>query len=30
MSSYPGRITPVEDDKANVAYDLRLRPEKSW
>ena len=30
MSGYPGKLVPVEDDKANIAYRLGLRPEKDW
>jgi hypothetical protein len=30
LSGYPGKIVPVEDDKANIACRLGLRPEKDW
>lgn len=30
ISSPPGRVKPVVDDKANVAYYLGLRPEIDW
>jgi hypothetical protein len=30
MSAYPGKLKPVVDDKANIAYCLGLRPEKEW
>jgi hypothetical protein len=30
MSGYPGKLVPVEDDKANIAYRLGLRPERDW
>lgn len=30
MSSHPGRIKPVIDKKANVAYYLGLRPDIEW
>ena len=30
MSAYPGKLKPVVDDKANVAYRLGLRPDMDW
>lgn len=30
MSSRPGRVEPVVENKANVAYYLGLRPDKEW
>ena len=30
MSAYPDKIQPILDDKANIAYHLNLRPNKTW